>query len=138
MEAGAQAVINGALVSAIGPCHFTVGSGGYILTGRALWPDHTARQLARDLYLKLIVASHSEEGIAGQRGPLFDLLGKAVAQLRTHEAQAECSNCAAAILSGDLEAAVASARRLTISQDGPLPGPVARPHPARMAIRDNP
>ncbi|WFL78748.1 hypothetical protein P7228_06705 [Altererythrobacter arenosus] len=137
LDTGAQAVVNGALVTAVTPCWFEVGSGGFVLTGRGLWPDRPAVELTRELYLLLIEASLAENGLEARRKPLFDLLGRAVAQMRTHEAQSECSLCAAAILSGDLDAALGSARRLTASQDRPVARRTTAPHPARLLIRDS-
>jgi len=113
LAAGAQAVINGALVTAVEPCTLQVGSGAYVLTGRGLWRERQALRNPRDeLYFSLLECAADQERFHSERFRLFRLLGEVVAQDRTHEAQRECAMCAAAIMGSDGEEAVESAARL--------------------------
>ena len=112
LERGAQAVINGALVTALEPCRLEIGSGAHVLAGRSLWRERSADDLARELYLLLLEAGMTGDGMRLQQDALFDLLGRLVAQLRSHSAQVQISRCALAIRSGDIDLALASARHL--------------------------
>lgn len=113
---GAQAVINGALVSARESCTLEVGSGAYVLTGRALWPTRNAIRNPKDeLYFSLVECSADPELFEAERFRLFGLLGEVVAQDRTHEGQRECALCAAALMAGDRAEAVLSAARMASS-----------------------
>ena len=113
LTSGAQAVINGALVTAKGDCTLEVGAGAYVLTGRALWPTRSAIQNPADeLYFSLLDCSADEERFAAERFRLFGLLGEVVAHDRSYECQRECAQCAAALMAGDCAAAVQSAGRM--------------------------
>jgi len=113
LVAGAQAVINGALVSARQACTLEVGAGAYVLTGKALWPTPSQLRNPRDeLYFSLLDCSASEERLNSERFRLFGLLGEVVASDRTYEGQRECAQCAAALMSGDAKAAIQSAARM--------------------------
>ena len=113
LEAGAQAVINGALVTARTACDFEVGSGAYVLAGRSLWRGRGATcNPHQSLYFALLEAGVNDTVFAEERFRLFNLLAQIVTHDRTHEAQRECSLCAAALISGDAKEAIASAARL--------------------------
>ncbi len=113
LAAGAQAVINGALVTALESCQFEVGSGAYVLTGRALWRSQRDRSSSADaLYFEMMKACAAPENFEPARSRLFAALSEVVAQDRTHQSQKECAACAAALVAGDAEAALGSARRL--------------------------
>ncbi|MEO1730951.1 MAG: hypothetical protein AAFR64_09450 [Pseudomonadota bacterium] len=113
LAAGAQAVINGALVSTRDACTLEVGSGAYVLTGRALWPAPSELRNPRDeLYFSLLDCGADEERLTNERFRLFGLLGEVVAHDRTHEGQRECAQCAAALMAGDTKAAIQSAARM--------------------------
>lgn len=118
LAAGAQAVINAALVTARGPCLLQVGSGAHVLHGRSLWRNDSARLIARELYYSLLKAQAEGEDLGMTHGRYFALLGQIVAQMRTHEAQVECARCAASLMGGDFEAAIRSVRRLSVSLPG--------------------
>ncbi|MEM6495057.1 MAG: hypothetical protein AAF650_11840 [Pseudomonadota bacterium] len=110
---GAQAVINGALVSAREACTLEVGAGAYVLTGRALWPAHSAlRNPCDELYFSLLDCLVDEDRFFDERFRLFALLGEAAAQDGTLERQSECSRCAAALMAGDPHLAVQAAARM--------------------------
>ncbi|MEM1195472.1 MAG: hypothetical protein AAGH57_05165 [Pseudomonadota bacterium] len=110
---GAQAVINGALVSAREACTLEVGAGAHVLTGRALWPAHNAlRNPSDELYLSLIDCLVDEDRFFAERFRLFALLGEVAAQDQTFENQSECSQCAAALMAGDPQTAAQSAARM--------------------------
>lgn len=113
LAAGAQAVINGALVTAKGDCEIEVGSGAVVFTGRALWRERdAARNPSEELYFSLLEASAEPGRFAAERYRLFRLLSQVVARERTHEAQRECTFCASALLAGNAEDATKSAGRL--------------------------
>ncbi len=113
LAAGAQAVINGALVTAQRACQLEVGSGAYVLTGRALWRSQRERSSSADaLYYATLEACTTPQAFELGRFQLFAALSEVVAQDRTHQSQKECAACAAALVAGDAEAALASARRL--------------------------
>lgn len=117
LAAGAQAVINGALVTATTPCQFEVGSGAVVLTGRSMWRDRRTGEgaAAKELYFAMLELSASPKALASARFQMFALLNQVVAQDRTHRAQKECATCASALIAGDEKAALASARRLAES-----------------------
>lgn len=113
LEAGAQAVINGAIVTATGPCVLEVGSGAFVLAGRGLQRSRDALYHPHEeLYFSMLEAGTSPERFDESRYRLFGLLAQVVAQSRTHAAQKECAACAAAMMAGDTKAAIASAARL--------------------------
>ncbi|MEM7665478.1 MAG: hypothetical protein AAF250_06435 [Pseudomonadota bacterium] len=113
LDAGAQAVINGALVTAIGPCRFEVGSGVFVLTGNALHRGKgSLRNPREELYFSMLEASAGPERFAEARLRLFRLLAEVVAQDRTHQGQRECALCAAALMAGKASDAVRSAARI--------------------------
>jgi hypothetical protein len=113
LAAGAQAVINGALITASEDCTIEVGAGAFVLTGRALWPRRDAlRNPCDELYLSLIDCRGDEKRFEAERLRLFGLLSAVCAQDSGVENQRECARCVAALLEGDARAAVASAARL--------------------------
>ena len=113
LEAGAQAVINGALVTARTACEFEVGSGAYVLSGRALWRGKDALRSPHEaLYFAMLQAGVDEARFAEERFRLFGLLSHIVTHDRTHAAQRECALCASALIAGDAKEAIASAARL--------------------------
>ncbi|MEM9501118.1 MAG: hypothetical protein AAF941_04665 [Pseudomonadota bacterium] len=113
LEAGAQAVINGALLTAREGCSFEVGSGAFVLTGPALRGGRPAIRNPRDeLYFSLLEAGTNPDRFAEARFRLFHLLAEVVEQDRTHQAQRECAMCAAALMAGDTAEAVRCAARI--------------------------
>lgn len=117
LAAGAQAVINGALITAVEPCQLEVGSGAFVLTGRALWRDQKRNSAAAaELYFAMLEVCARPDEFEPARFRLFALLSHVVAQNRTHQSQRECAACAAALIAGDRERALASAQRLAEAQ----------------------
>ena len=135
---GGQAVINGALVTANTACTLEVGSGGFVLTGRSLWRDRDPlRNPREELYFSMLDASTSSTRFEEERFRLFRLLSQVVSQDRTHEAQKECSLCAAALIAGNAEEATQSAARLASEDVGrhqSLPGKRGHEHGLRHKI----
>jgi|GEM_PF-2823914 len=111
-NAGSQLIVNGALVTALDPCRLELGSGAVVLAGREVARGKSGADPTRELYFALLKASETSNGVADERYHLFHLLAKVVARYRTHIAQRECALFAAALISGDHEAAIGSARRL--------------------------
>ncbi|MDJ0978378.1 MAG: hypothetical protein QNI87_07565 [Erythrobacter sp.] len=120
---GGQAVINGALVCAREACTLEVGSGAFVLTGPALGPARDSLCNPRDeLYFSLLDCGADEDRFAAERFRLFELIGGVLGQDRGHETQRECGQCAAALMAGDVKAAVESAARMasaTLDYDRP-------------------
>lgn len=117
LSPGAQAIINGALVHARGACTLEVGSGACVITGRATGSEGAQLRNPEDeLYLSLLDGRWDRGRLALQRERLFALLGEVIAQDRSHMTQAECAQCAAALVSGDPEAALESAARMVSSR----------------------
>ena len=109
-------MINGALVCAREACTLEVGAGAYVLSGRSLWPSRDALGNPCDeLYFSLLDCSADEARFLSERFRLFGLLSEEVVRDRSYEGQRECSQCAAALMTGDRQAAVQSAARMASS-----------------------
>ena len=137
LEAGAQAVINGALVTANEPCSLEVGSGAFVLTGRAMRrPRQSLRNPREELYFSMLDASANADRFAESQFRLFGLLAEVVAQDRSHQGQRECALCAAALIAGDADEAVRSASRIVTERyEAPRGGlSPRRPGNRRMRI----
>lgn len=111
LAAGAQVVINGALVTAKSDCTLEVCPGAYLFTGRGLSAG-LVRNPHQELYFSLTEVADSAEQFEQERLRLFALLSQVVLQDRDRETQEECSRCAAAMLMGDCERAAISAAQL--------------------------
>lgn len=115
LAAGEQAVINGALVTAIAPCRLELSPGACVFTGRKADQLSDSQQSAQaSLYFALLAASADPESFDGARFRLLEMLGEVVIEERTARGQRECSRCAAAIIEGAALDAVESARRLAV------------------------
>lgn len=113
LETGAQAVINGALVTAVEPCRFEVGAGAQVFSGRALWRDRSSgRNPHQELYFAVLEAAVGEGELLEARFRLFQLLAHVVMANRTVDGQRECSRFASALIDGDVDEVVACASRL--------------------------
>lgn len=113
LEPGAQAVINGALVSAKSACTLEVGAGAFVLTGCGLWREREAlRHPGEELYFSMLEAGTNPERFAAERFRYFNLLAQVVAQTKTSHGQKECAACAAAMMADDIQTAIESAARL--------------------------
>lgn len=112
LDAGAQLIVNGALVTVLDPCRIELGSGAVVISGKELSKKRAGPDPTRELYFALLKASENDNGLAEGRYDLFRLLARVVAQHRTHSAQRECALCAAALIAGDHKSAIGSARRL--------------------------
>ncbi|MBV7265658.1 flagellar biosynthesis repressor FlbT [Erythrobacter ani] len=113
LQAGAQAVVNGALVTARSPCILDIGSGACVLAGRALWREYgTESSPHEELYFAVLEAAADPESFAAAQYSLFTLLAQVVTFDRTHASQLECAFCASALIAGQTKDAVASAARL--------------------------
>ncbi|MDJ0641175.1 MAG: hypothetical protein QNJ15_00020 [Erythrobacter sp.] len=136
LTAGAQAVINGALVTAVGPCELEVGAGSFVLTGRWAGRSPAAMRAPREeLYFSMLDASVDDERFAESRFRLFGLLAQVVAQERSYQGQRECSSCAAAIMAGDIDESVRSAARLASDRFAQRPRGVQFERGGRMGAR---
>ncbi len=139
LEAGSQVIINGAIVTANSDCTIEVGSGAFVLTGRALWRGRdTVSSPPEELYFSILDVSADPARFAEERFRFFMLLSQIVAQDRTHKAQKECSLCAAALLADDIEEATRSAARMAsdrMRERSALPGYAGQTHQGRGKMR---
>lgn len=139
---GAQAAINGALVSVREACTLEVAPGAYVYTGRSLWPSgDDLRGPREELYFSLLECGSHEESFADERVRLFGLVNEVAARDPNLETQRECARCVAALMSGDAKAAVECAARLASSgmgadpvQSDPVSLALDRRRPARSQI----
>ena len=113
LQPGAQAVVNGALVTALDTCRFDVSPGAYVVSGRSLWRDRRSSRAPQDeLYFAVLEAAIEEHGLVEARFRLFQLLAHVVIHNRSHAAQRECSRFAAALMEGNAQEVVECAARL--------------------------
>lgn len=140
LEAGAQAVINGALVTAIEPCRFEVCAGGHVFSGRSLWRERSSgRSPHQELYFAVLEAAVGEEKLLEAKFRLFQLLGHVVTANRTLEGQRECSRFASALIDGDTKEVVACASRLAslcVAAPNPVPRTRVPGQPGEARVRD--
>ncbi len=88
LQAGEQVVINGALVTATGPCELQVSPGAYLFTGRDREPRADTLQSAHStLYFGLLAAYADPERFDTARYSLFEMLGEVVMEERQAKAQ---------------------------------------------------
>jgi O-succinylbenzoate synthase len=71
---------------------------------------------AHELYYEALLATWSEATLDDARPRLLCLLAETVAQHRTREAQDQCSAFALALVAGDADAILASARKLAAGE----------------------
>lgn len=132
LAAGAQAVINGALVTVRQDCTLEVGAGAFVLTGRGLWHGRgKVRHPSEELYFSLLDCGSDDARFHDERFRLFGLLSEVVAQDRSYEAQRECAQCAAALMGNDIKAAVQSAARMAAERPLPNRAPNRTTRPPR-------
>ncbi|QUL37369.1 hypothetical protein [Erythrobacter sp. JK5] len=109
---GAQAVINGALVTALAPCTIEVGAGAFVLSGRALSVSNPLRNPREELYFSALEAGTDAARFDDARFRLFNLLAQVVAHEPSYQGQRECAACAAALMAGNADDTIRSAARL--------------------------
>lgn len=120
LREGEQAVINGALVTAIADSTFLVSAGASVIAGRPPRPRDSGAKPAHELYYAALGAAGSDEALERQRQRLLGLLAETVAHHRTRDAQEQCSAFAVGLVSGDIDAMLTAARKLA---EGELRGP---------------
>jgi flagellar protein FlbT len=129
LREGEQAVINGALVTAIADSTFFVSAGASVIAGRPPRPRDSGAKPAHELYYAALGAAGSDASLEQERQRLLGLLAETVARHRTREAQEQCSAFAVGLVSGDIDAMLTAARKLA---EGELRGPG---RPAVLATR---
>ncbi len=115
LKAGEQAVINGALVTALGDCKFEVCTSASVFTGRKLSAGRV-REPHMELYLSLIQIAGEAARFEEERLRLFGLLSQIVLEDASPEAAAQTRRCMLAMLGGELDEATQSAELLAASQ----------------------
>lgn len=129
LREGEQAVINGALVTAIADSTFFVSAGASVIAGRPPRPRDSGAKPAHELYYAALGAAGSDESLERERQRLLGLLAETVARHRTREAQEQCSAFAVGLVAGDIDAMLTAARNLA---EGELRG---AGRPAILATR---
>ena len=130
LREGEQAVINGALVTAVRDTSFFVSAGASVISGRAPPPRVAIAKPAHELYYAALGAAGSDASLAEGRQRLLGLLAETVSHHRTREAQEQCSSFAVGLVAGDIDAMLTAARKLA---EGEMRGS-GRPHlPASRA-----
>lgn len=121
LRKGGQAIINGALVTAIHDCHFMVSAGASVIGGRLLFRRGDAPKPAHELYYATLDAAGSQSALDEAYPRLLVLLAETVAFHRTHKGQAFCSAYAAGLATRDVDAILAAARGLAAGEAGSKP-----------------
>ena len=130
---GAQAAINGALVSAREACTLEVAPGAYVHTGRARWPSgDDLRGPREELYFSLLECGPHAERFEDERVRLFGLVNEVAARDPSLKTQRECARCVAALMLGDAKVAVECAARLASSVSSGHPAPSDPVNPAHF------
>ena len=113
---GAQAVINGAIVTAAESCRLNVEPGAFVLVSGLPTPErakvHDARQ---ELYLSLLDLIRRPRADDEETIRLFRLLSDVAAQGTDQEAKQDCMTCCSALMAGRLVEASRPAARLASS-----------------------
>lgn len=116
LREGEQAVINGALVTAIADTTFFVSAGASVIAGKPARRSDGSAKPAHELYYAALGAAGSDETLVLERQHLLGLLAETVARYRTREAQEHCSSFAVGLVAGDIDAMLTAARKLAESE----------------------
>jgi flagellar protein FlbT len=112
LREGEQALINGALVTAIGDSTFFVNASASVIASRPPRVRESGAKPAHELYYAALGAAGSDISLAHGRQNLLDLLADTVAHHRTRAAQELCSSFAVGLDSGDVDIMLTAARKL--------------------------
>jgi len=127
LDAGEQAVINGALITADQACIIRVADCAAVLTARALWRSDGTEKPGHTLYYATMLAINDGDLEPSTKKELLGLLGRVVIHSRTRNTQEHCAKFAAAISSSDSEGALNVARLLARAEMGGIGDPPVTP-----------
>ena len=130
LREGQQAMINGALVTAIRDSTFCVNAGASVIASRPPAQRHADVLPAHELYYAALSAAGSQTALDQSRERLLGLLAETVAHHRTREAQELCSSFAVGLVGGDVDAMLEAARRLAECEAGPVRRVIPTPRAA--------
>jgi flagellar protein FlbT len=109
---GEKAIVNGAVLRAVGRTQFIVENKVAILRGREVMRPEEATTPARQLYFAAMLAYIDPASRDAHQDAVVGLLGTLIATLGTAEARDTCIRFAHDIAQGDYYKALASARDL--------------------------
>lgn len=109
---GEKAIINGAVVRAVGRTQFCVENQAAILRGRDVMRPEEANTPARQLYFAAMLAYIDPENRIAHQDALVTLLGQLVGALDSAEGKAACVRMAHDLARGDYYKALGAAREL--------------------------
>ncbi|MET0309655.1 MAG: flagellar biosynthesis repressor FlbT [Sphingomonas sp.] len=109
---GEKAIVNGAVLRAVGRTQIAVENQVSILRGREVMRPEEANTTARQLYFSAMLAYIDPAGRDAHQDVVVGLLGLLVATLPSQEAKAACIRFAHDIAQGDYYKALAAAREL--------------------------
>lgn len=109
---GEKAIVNGAVLRAVGRTQIAVENQVSILRGREVMRPEEAITPARQLYFSAMLAYIDPDGREGHHENVVGLLGALVAGLASEEARAVCIRFAHDIAQGDYYKALSAAREL--------------------------
>jgi flagellar protein FlbT len=109
---GEKAIVNGAVLRAVGRTQIAIENQVAILRGREIMRPEEATSAARQLYFACMLAYIDPAGRETHQDTVVALVTAVLAAMPTQEARAACIEFAADIAQGDFYKALASARKL--------------------------
>lgn len=114
---GEKAIVNGAVIRAVGRTQLCVENQVAILRGREVMKPEEATTPARQLYFAAMLAYIDPAGREAHQEAVVTLLGSLIASLEAPGASATCVRFAHEIARGDFYRALAAARELVGFED---------------------
>ena len=114
---GEKAIVNGAVIRAVGRTQIAVENQVSILRGREVMQPEEATTPARQLYFAAMLAYIDPANRDQHQDNIVALVGSLVATLTTPEARAACIACAHDMAVGDYYKALSAARELIGFED---------------------
>ncbi|EAQ28435.1 hypothetical protein NAP1_12588 [Erythrobacter sp. NAP1] len=137
LGSGHQAVINGALVTADGPCTLIVNAGAMVIAQiEDAKTDRSSRNPREELYFSLIEKGASPYLAEEDQVRCFTLLSEIASRPISAEDEHDCRSCCTAMMESRLTDALVYAARLASHSVGPDPLR-AKPRPAKQAPQRN-
>ncbi|WP_084581932.1 flagellar biosynthesis repressor FlbT [Sphingomonas azotifigens] len=114
---GEKAIVNGAVLRAVGRTQIAVENKVSILRGREVMRPEEATSLARQLYFATMLAYIDPAGRDAHQDSVVQLLGVLIAALGTPEAKDICVRFASELAQGEYYKALAVAREVIALED---------------------
>lgn len=109
---GEKAIINGAVLRAVGRTQIAVENQVSILRGREVMPPEEATTLARQLYFSTMLAYIDPAGRTAHQEAIVQTIGALIGTMTAPEARATCIAFAQDVAQGDYYRALSAARAL--------------------------